>query len=531
MMTTSAFEILGPIMVGPSSSHTAGALRIAMVAKTLAPGKIKHARFILHNSFSDTYKGHGTDRALVAGLLGFSTFDTRVKDSFAFAQEAGMSFEFVEAQTDPGLHPNTVDIEMLCDEGSISVRGESLGGGRIQLSSIDGVDVEISGEYPTLFVSHLDRPGVLARLTGILSRYKTNIATMKTYRKDKGGNAYTVFETDETPDQILLDEIRLAKDVHSVSFVKVPGASCAPSDSAFTLNFNNGAELLELCGSRHISIGQVMRQREMELSSCEDCPDTQMQEVLKVMEEECITTIMKPERSLGGLLYGQAKQVYDNNEKLSFPLMGDTLTKATAYAMATLERSSTMGIIVAAPTAGSADVVPGALLAASQALECGTEALIESLWTSCAVGAIIARNASVSGAEGGCQAEVGTAAAMAAAALVELMGGTPQQALSAASIAIANLLGLVCDPVRGLVEYPCQNRNVIGVAAAYTAAQLALSGVMNPIPFDEVVDAMRRVGSALPSALRETAKGGLATAPSAETATCSPCSGCLGCMS
>ena len=142
-----------------------------------------------------------------------------------------------------------------------------------------------------------------------------------------------------------------------------------------------------------------------------------------------------------------------------------------------------------------------------------------------AVGALIAENASVSGAEGGCQAEVGTAAAMAAAALAQMLGGTPDTCLDAASLCIANMLGLVCDPVRGLVEYPCQLRNASGVANAMSAAQLSCSGVTSPLPFDEVVEAMRQVGEALPPSLRETALGGLAAAPSASTA-CAHCGGC-----
>lgn len=178
--------------------------------------------------------------------------------------------------------------------------------------------------------------------------------------------------------------------------------------------------------------------------------------------------------------------------------MGTTQTRAVAYAMAVLERSATMGVIVAAPTAGASGVVPGSLISVAEEIGATDEQVISALWNASAIGAILTTNASVSGAEGGCQAEVGSAAAMSASALTELLGGTPQQCLDAASIAISNLLGLVCDPVRGLVEYPCQDRNAIGVAAAVSSSQLALAGVGNPIPFDEVAHAMAEVGAALP---------------------------------
>ena len=523
MMTTSAFEILGPIMVGPSSSHTAGALRIAAVARSLAPCHVARARFTLHNSFSRTYRGHGTDRALVAGMLGLAPDDTRVRDSFSMAVEQGMDFSFVEAGDDADLHPNTVTIGMLCDDGtSIEVRGESLGGGRVRISALNGVEVEITGDYPTLFVSHMDRPGVLAALTGAMARADANIATVHTYRTSRGGNAYTVFECDQRVDAELLSQIRGIDNVLEASVVEVPGASGVAPDTRLAMGFDTGAALLALCASHSLSIGSVMRERELELAGkgAEKCVDDAMARVIEVMREETASTIEMPERSLGGFLYGQAKQVADASERLAPTLMGPTLTDAVARAMAVLERSATMGVIVAAPTAGSAGVVPAAVLSVARAMGASDDEIARALWCASAVGAVVARNASVAGAEGGCQAEVGTASAMAAAGLVELLGGTPRQALEASSIAITNLLGLVCDPVRGIVEYPCQDRNAIGVADAFSAAQLALSGIGGPVPFDEVVAAMDSVGRSIPVALRETAMGGLAAAPS--------CTGCAG---
>lgn len=525
MMTTSAFEILGPIMVGPSSSHTAGALRIALVARSLAPKGLRNVEFSLYNSFSHTYRGHGSDRALVAGMLGLAPDDARVRDSFALARKADLKFSFVEAGDDAGRHPNTVRIVMRSDSGEeISLVGESVGGGRIRIGAINGVRVEISGDYPTLFVTHLDRPGVLASLTGALSASSSNIATMRTYRERRGGSAHTVFELDDGIDPDLLSGLSAAPNVVSARVVDIPGSSHVSPETHLRLGFNDGAELLALCRRGRTSIGGAMRRREEELEPHEDV-DARMAHVLEVMRDETTGPIERPERSLGGLIGGQARSLLDRGEELAGGLLGTTLTKAAAYAMATLERSATMGVIVAAPTAGSAGVVPGAVLAVSESLGSTDEEVRRALWNACAIGAVVARNASVAGAEGGCQAEVGSAAAMAASAVAELMGATPEVCLSAASTAIANLLGLVCDPVRGLVEYPCQNRNAIGVANALVAAQLALSGVLDPLPFDEVVAAMKSVGDALPQSLRETALGGLAATASARTAT-SRCASC-----
>ena len=524
LATTSAFEVLGPVMVGPSSSHTAGALRCARVAASLAEGRIVRVRFTLWNSFAHTYHGHGTDRALVAGILGMDTDDERIRDAFDLAREAGLEFSFVEAPDDSSVHPNTVDIDMECEGGAgCQVRGESLGGGKMRISRIDGVGVDISGAYATLFVAHRDAPGLLASLTHLLAMAEVNIAFCRTYRTEQGGRAYSVFETDGAPDASVLPMIRRIRDVSFATFISVPGSAVAPGVTAAEL-FDDGAQLLEACAERSLSIGGVMELRERGLTGAERATAS-MRRVIEVMREETSAPIAAPARSLGGFIGGEAQLVDRGAARWGAALMGEVQTQAVARAMAVLERSAAMGVIVAAPTAGSAGVVPGCVLAVADAVGAGEKDVASALFCAAAVGLNIQTHACVAGAEGGCQAEVGSASAMAAAALVELLGGTPEQALTAASLAISNLLGLVCDPVGGLVEVPCQARNAIGVAAAFSSAQLALSGVRWFVPFDEVVSAMAEVGHALPSRLRETARGGLAATPAARAA----CAGCGGC--
>ena len=177
--------------------------------------------------------------------------------------------------------------------------------------------------------------------------------------------------------------------------------------------------------------------------------------------------------------------------------------------------NASMGLIVAAPTAGSSGVIPGVLCAAQEEYNMEDAVIIQALYTAAAVGYLITRNATTAGAEGGCQAEVGSASAMAAAAMTQLMGGTPSQCLDAASFALINILGLVCDPVGGLVEIPCQNRNAIGASNALISAEIALSGIQSVVPIDEAIEVMYRVGRSLPVTLRETSQGGTAMAPSA----------------
>ncbi len=337
-------------------------------------------------------------------------------------------------------------------------------------------------------------------------------------------NRFDLVSLDEPIEQKVLDLFQLAPHVSYAAQVSIPGAAPQVTNDVLSGAFDNGADLLARCSKTGASIGQIMRQREKDLRPDADV-DAEMAHVLEIMRDEVHDTIKTPRQSIGGLLNGQAKTVANTPAAISSALMGTTQTRAVAYAMAVLERSATMGVIVAAPTAGASGVVPGSLISVAEEIGATDEQVISALWNASAIGAILTTNASVSGAEGGCQAEVGSAAAMSASALTELLGGTPQQCLDAASIAISNLLGLVCDPVRGLVEYPCQDRNAIGVAAAVSSSQLALAGVGNPIPFDEVAHAMAEVGAALPVSLRETAKGGLAATPSAPTA-CASCTGC-----
>lgn len=290
------------------------------------------------------------------------------------------------------------------------------------------------------------------------------------------------------------------------------------------MDFKNAKELLALCQEHNMKISEVMLAREVALGSAdEEAVLDRLSGSLDIMKNAAHDPISNPIRSLGGLIGGEGKKITDAAAGGQVPVLcGEPLTKAIAYAMAVLEVNGTMGLIVAAPTAGSAGVMPGVLIGTCEHYGFGDDKMLQGLLNGSALGYLLMRNASVSGAEAGCQAEVGAASAMAASALVELFGGTPEQCLSAASMAMSNLLGLACDPIAGLVEAPCQSRNAIGAANAFTCAQLALSGIMHHIPFDEMAEAMYQVGCSLPVELRETALGGNAGTPTG----CALCGGC-----
>ena len=280
------------------------------------------------------------------------------------------------------------------------------------------------------------------------------------------------------------------------------------------INFNNIEELIVLAEEAGTPLHEIVIKREMQ-----DSQKTRaeimlsMQTNWQVMQTSIERGIKNTEKSLSGLTGGDAKKLYAYRQ---LGYMGQDVLSAAAYAVGISEVNAVMGRIVACPTAGSCGIVPAALYAAKMERNVSDQAIVNALFTVAGVGMVIDQNASIAGAAGGCQAECGTAAGMAAAALVELAGGSPRQIGNAVALSIKNLLGLVCDPVAGLVEVPCVKRNGFAVIEAMLAADMSMAGIDSVIPVDEVIDAMNRIGKALPKSLRETSEGGLATTATAQ---------------
>ena len=280
------------------------------------------------------------------------------------------------------------------------------------------------------------------------------------------------------------------------------------------MDFKNAKELLQVCEENNLTISEAMKRREHDLTGADDAEITQrMTEVYQIMKDSARRAIEKPVKTMGGIIGGESSRLHKlaENGKSIFP---GIMNRAAAYSMGVLEVNASMGLIVAAPTAGSSGVVPGVFLAYQEEKKVSDEKMVQALFNAGAIGYLAMRNATVAGAVGGCQAEIGIAAAMAASAVTELEGGSPEQCEDAASTVLMNMLGLVCDPVAGLVEEPCQKRNASAAANALVSCELALAGIHSTAFFDETVDALRRVGHSLPFELRETALGGIATCES-----------------
>ena len=294
-------------------------------------------------------------------------------------------------------------------------------------------------------------------------------------------------------------------------------------ENNINFDFANAVELLALTEETGMSIAQVMLRREVQVfGKPEEKVLSDLMHSYNIMKNSTKKALNEDLKSMGGLLGGEEKLIMARKDKN--PVCGSFMSKVIAYSMGVLEVNTSMGLIVAAPTAGSSGVIPRLFTAIQEEYHLTDDQMMDAMLVASAVGYIITRNATVSGAEGGCQAEMGSASAMAAAAITEIMGGTPSQALDAASSAIGNMLGLVCDPIAGLVEVPCQKRNAMGASNALICAEMTLAGVINHIPFDQTVDAMYQVGRSLPYELRETALGGLA----ATKAGCNLCSKIFG---
>lgn len=534
METLGLTDIIGPVMVGPSSSHTAGALRIASMARSLCLAEPVRVEFSLLGSFAHTLSGHGTDKALVAGMLGFAADDLRIRDSFALAEQAGLSFSFAPLPDATDYeHPNTIDIRVIDAAGNeMAVRGESVGGGAAVIRRIDGIDVRITGESTSVVVRQRDEAGVLAHIAACISERGVNIATTRLYRERKGAVAYTVLETDEG----VGPEAKAAIEAHpAILDVRVipgdargagsadGGRQTEAADAAGALerfrelDFPNAAALLTWCEAHGATLSEAFLEREAALAASlgrTDRARAYLAGALDVMRRSAQRPREEALPSMGGLIGGEARKL------AALVARGGSacdaqLSDAVAFSMAVLETNASMGRIVAAPTAGSAGVIPGVLLALQRSHGLSDDDLVRGLAAAAAVGYLVTRNATVSGAEGGCQAEVGSAAGMAAAAVVELLGGSAEQCLDAAGNALMSLMGLVCDPVAGLVEVPCQKRNAAGAAVALASAQIALAGIGNLVDFDQTVEALYAVGRSLPFELRESALGGIAAAPSA----------------
>lgn len=500
-MDLSIFDAIGPIMIGPSSSHTAGATRIGWLARHALGDEPKEVEISFHPSLLQTYKGHKTDTGLVAGLLGLREDDEEMRHSLRTARERNISVQIRAAAED--VHPNTMGLRLITGSGEpFSFVGISVGGGNVSVTEVDGYRVDLNGKAHVLLVwsdpcdphtwgvdgaiSSFEKPGTDLVLTKVLS---DRAAEKQTLRRLEGRG-----------------EIRKVRYIPPLTrFVRRIGEVALP--------FVALADLQESTRQESI-VEAVLSYEASRTGASREEIRSEMGRNLVAMEESVKQGLEGTLQLIGGFAEGNDGQrlwVRSENETL----VGSVFSKAMGQALAAAESNAAMGRVVASPTAGSAGVVAGVVLTLGEERGLSENALIDSLLVAAGVGVGIGHVASLSGAVGGCQGEIGVASAMAAASAVHLGGGDGEACLHAAALALKSVLGLACDPACGPVEVPCIKRNAAGVANALAAAEMALSGVRSVIPPGEVALALKNAQDLLPQDLRGSTGGGLGSTPTA----------------
>ena len=498
----SIFDILGPIMIGPSSNHTAGAVRIGKIARMILGEEPFNINLYLYGSLAETYKGHMTDAAVVAGLLGMEVDDQRIKESLKIASNKQINIK-IHTQTISDKNPNTIEMELKSNSFLVKISTISIGGGEITLSNIDEFKVNFSGNKDMIILILKEKQlEIVSKVKSILGE---NLISMESI---KGDSRYLIcFYLDGVIDKSRLELVMSIKGVNLIRLIKSLYSYKLKNDCPL---FTTIEEMLLIEKSNKKSLPQVIIDYESKRSGLTEKEIRDgIKEIWKAMKEEIDQGLTKDNLLIGGLMSGRdAKMLYKavKEEKL---ISGRPLSLAVARAIACGEVNASMGKVVAAPTAGAVGVIPAVILTTAEELGSKEKDIIDALLVAAGIGVVIAYKAPISGAMGGCQSEVGVASAMAAAGIVQLAGGTSEQVVQAMALALKNLFGLVCDTVAGPVEVPCIKRNVIGVANAFAVADMALVGIQSIIPPDEVIIALRNIQTLIPMELRDTTLGGL----------------------
>jgi L-serine dehydratase len=501
-------DVLGPVMRGPSSSHTAGSFHIASIARSLLGTTPRVARlaFDPEGSYGKVFAQQGVDRAFVAGLLGWRLEDARFSDALRLAPAFGLDVAFDVRPLAGASHPNTVEIVLEGDPAALHATARSIGGGAVELTRLDGWAVHVTGERHEVLVELGETAeGEVAR---VLADRSTSGDAELAWQRRAGLLLVHVtraraLSTPQLASLVAIPGVRRVRQVAPIAFVR-QGRPL----------FDNAARMVALAGERGCSLGSLALAYEATLLGLTH------QEVLDEMGRRFDVMRRSVELGLGEqppamqLLAPSAGAIMEA-DRAGRLAIGGLHTRAAARAMAVMHVNSGMGVVCAAPTGGSAGALPGVVvtLVAERGLDRTGASL--ALLAASAIGVALASRATFAAEVAGCQVEIGAAGAMAAAAVVEAAGGTARQAADAAAIAFQNTMGSVCDLVQGIVEIPCHTRNAVAASSAFVCADLVMGGYENPIPLDETIDAVYAVGRMLPVELRCTALGGLAVTPSA----------------
>lgn len=525
MKTVSIFNhVLGPVMRGPSSSHTAGAFHIGSMARSLLGGTPRRAvlAFDPTGSYAATYAPQGADRGFAMGLMGKNLVDDAFFRSLEDAPQAGLDLQFQVRPLDRPDHPNTTALDLVGPEGQrLQLTARSIGGGEVEITSIDGRGVLFNGSAWELL---LEVP--LASAQAAAELLAADGALLEPPTATVAGEVVRVSARRQAALPVSLRAQLNSLHANARVWECAPVYFVQRGDPLFS----SAAELLAIAADRRWSLGQTALAHEAQLLGLSEADV--MAEMLRRYDimVQSVERGLHPDFSGLQLLPACAGAIFQA-EAAGRLSVRSLHTRAAARALAVMHVDGAMGVVCAAPTGGSAGVIPGTLVTLAEERSLTREQIARALLAAGAIGAILAIRGTFAAEVAGCQVEIGASGAMAAAAVVEAVGGSARQACDAAAIGFQNTMGTVCDLLHGTVEIPCHTRNGAAAAAAFVNADLILGGYPNLIPLDETIDAVYAVGLAMPAELRCTSKGGLAVTPSAQALKPRCCgSGCSTCV-
>ncbi len=503
-------DVIGPVMRGPSSSHTAASVRIAAMAKDILGKPLKKAVFEFDpsGSLATTFDGQGSAMGLAAGFLGFRMEDERMKDSLEIARNSGLQLEFIVTPYEND-HPNTYKMKLTAEDGeSLDMVAISTGGGAIEFTSFNGFPISSMGDCHEAFI-FIGAP-TASEEQQISDRLDGSQQVDKYQFSKKGKQCLLNIKSSAGPLEDLAEQLKkMASNCRTYFAGPVMPVL---SRKNLKVPFLSAEEALRECkGMLPWEVAALYESQRSGLSV--DKVLSMMQEIVEIMDDSILQGLKGSEYA--DRLIGQQSHLIEKAVK-SGRLIGDPLVnKIVAATMAMMEVKSSLGVIVAAPTAGSCATLPGTIITTGKEMGLDYTEMAKAMLVAGLIGVFIARKSTFAAELAGCQAECGSATGMAAAALVQMAGGNLKESFDAASMALQNIFGLACDPVANRVEVPCLGKNIMAGVNALASANMALAGVDAVIPLDEVIMAMDKTGRSLPYEIRCTGYGGLSTTPTA----------------
>ncbi|MDO8966048.1 L-serine ammonia-lyase, iron-sulfur-dependent, subunit alpha [Algoriphagus sp.] len=499
-------DVIGPVMRGPSSSHCAASLRIGRICHDLMGGSISEIliEFDPNGSLATTHKEQGSDMGLFGGFLGWEAYDERLVNSEMHIGAAGIQVK-IEIKDIQAEHPNTYQITLKNPRETHQVIAISTGGGMIEVIEIDGEKVSVAGDcfLTLIYAADLQKPESYFQQSGLSDEVEIHTAE----------GSFLAIKSQDFLDETLIEELKSLDGVSQIKQIR-PVLPVLTGKNQ-TVPFITCEEMLAYNQDKNLSLWELAVRYESIRGNITSVEVLAKMEEIRIILKNAVETGLKGTKFEDRILGPQSVKFKSMMEDRKL-ITGDVLNRIIMYVSAIMEVKSSMGVIVAAPTAGSCGAMPGAVLGVVDSLILSDEEAVKALMIAGLIGVFIAAHSTFAAEVGGCQAECGSGATMAAAAIVHLAGGNLNQSISAASMALQSSLGMICDPIGNRVEAPCLNRNVMAASNALSCANMALADYDHLIPLDEVIETMYEVGKSIPNTLRCTNLGGLSITKTAK---------------